>query len=571
MEHNDASDMAANRPLDPKKLLREAIAGGEASAAAAGWQPPPLAELDGLFPELDVAELIGRGGMGAVYRAVQPKLGRSVALKVLPAELAADAAFEERFLREARALAGLQHPRILTVHDFGERDGLYYLVTEFVEGMNLRQLMDMGELSPEEALRITPQICEALQYAHDHGVVHRDIKPENVLIDRAGEVKIADFGLARILSEGGTAPALTRSTQVLGTPQYMAPEQWRHGAAVDHRADIYAVGVVLYEMLTGQLPIGHFDLPSKRRGVPHGLDAVVQRSLAQQPEERYQRASEVSDELARQRERVDCGPRRSCGPRFGRKERRGAGSAAGAGAGDRGGEARAFSRGTPPWQRRGSSGLPGSVRASWALMLVTVLGLLWFANWFAQREQEWHLAAGRMHEMSVAAQQWAVTQGNEQLLHTDSRSQMEVYLKAKLIPEWQERQKAAAESGAAFTEARPSLPELPMHGGPNSPVKVQVSVAFFLVALLFSLGGFVGIARIRSRRDGTAGLGLSMFTAWAFPLSLMIGIPAIVLTENISNPDTAILAATITGVAVLIAGIYWLSWQYRQLSRELRM
>jgi len=261
--------------LDPKKVLAEAIAGGDADQAAGGWEPPGVAQLDAAFEELHVVELIGRGGMGAVYRVVQRKLDRTVALKVLPPELAQDPAFEERFLREARALAGLKHARILTVHDFGERDGLYYLVTEFVEGMNLRQMMDMGELTPHEALRITPQICEALQFAHDHGVVHRDVKPENLLIDLAGEVRIADFGLARIVGDNAKGPALTRSTQVLGTPQYMAPEQWRDGQNVDHRADIYAVGVVLYEMLTGQLPMGHYDPPSRRKGVPKGLDGVV--------------------------------------------------------------------------------------------------------------------------------------------------------------------------------------------------------------------------------------------------------------------------------------------------------
>lgn len=298
-EHRDGRPGRGQR-LDPQKVLAEAIAGGEADHAASGWEPPAVERLDEIFGELDVVELIGRGGMGAVYRVVQRKLDRTVALKVLPPELAKDATFEERFLREARALAGLKHERILTLHDFGERDGIYYLVTEFVEGMNLRQLMDMGELSPSEALRITPQVCEALQYAHDHGVVHRDIKPENLLIDTSGDVRIADFGLARILNDNHSAPALTRSTQVLGTPQYMAPEQWRDGQNVDHRADIYAVGVVLYEMLTGQLPLGHFDPPSHSLGVPPGLDAIVKRTLAQHPEQRYQRAGDVREDLERQ-------------------------------------------------------------------------------------------------------------------------------------------------------------------------------------------------------------------------------------------------------------------------------
>jgi len=143
-QHEDRGGEGA-RPLDPAKLLRAAAAGGDPAGAAPGaWQPPPVEQLGQHFPELEIVELVGRGGMGAVYRAVQTRLGRTVALKVLPLELAADPEFEERFLREARALAGLQHPRILTVHDFGERGGFYYLITEFVEGLNLRQLMDMG-------------------------------------------------------------------------------------------------------------------------------------------------------------------------------------------------------------------------------------------------------------------------------------------------------------------------------------------------------------------------------------------------------------------------------------------
>lgn len=247
---NRQSEQGEPRPdqpkaLDPKELLREAIAGGDQSEAAGGWRPLTVEQMSERFPELEIVELIGRGGMGAVYRVVQRKLDRTVALKVLPPELAQDPQFEERFLREARALAGLKHEHILTVHDFGERDGLYYLLTEFVEGMNLRELMAMGELSPNEALWITPQICESLQFAHDHGVVHRDVKPENLLIDRDGEVRIADFGLARLVGDQAGGPALTRSTQVLGTPHYMAPEQWRDIQNVDHRADIYAVGVVL--------------------------------------------------------------------------------------------------------------------------------------------------------------------------------------------------------------------------------------------------------------------------------------------------------------------------------------
>ena len=279
-----------------ERLLREAVAGIRAQSVERGPAAASPETVGARFPDLDVLSLIGRGGMGAVYKAVQPKLGRTVALKVLPDELAAEPGFEERFLREGRALASLSHPHILTVYDFGALDGCYYLITEYVDGVNLRELMALGQLSPAEALRITPQICDALQFAHLHGIVHRDVKPENILVDTEGKVHIADFGLAKLVGVE-SSPALTGASQVLGTPHYMAPEQWRGSAAVDHRADIFSLGVVLYEMLTGQLPLGHYDPPSTHRGVPPGLDRVVQRTLAQQPENRYQNVRDVRSDV----------------------------------------------------------------------------------------------------------------------------------------------------------------------------------------------------------------------------------------------------------------------------------
>ena len=187
--------------------------------------------------------------------------------KILPTAVGADPAFAERFTREARALARLNHPHVVTLYDFGEADGLYYLLMEFVDGVNLRQMIAGGKLEPREALAIVPQICEALQYAHDEGIVHRDIKPENILLDKKGRVKIADFGLAKLMHRGDTpagraAFTLTGSQQVMGTPHYMAPEQMERPLGVDHRADIYSLGVVFYEMLTGELPLGRFAAPS---------------------------------------------------------------------------------------------------------------------------------------------------------------------------------------------------------------------------------------------------------------------------------------------------------------------
>lgn len=261
------------------------------------------------FPQLEISQLLGHGGMGAVYKARQKKLDRDVALKIIRPESASDQTFAERFGREARVLARLSHPNIVAIYDFGEvtipaSDGesaaplrLYYFLMEYVDGTDLRQVIEGGELQPAQALAIVPPICDALQYAHDHGVVHRDIKPANILIDRQGQVKIADFGLAKLASASDQDFTLTDAHQVMGTPRYMAPEQMKGSHAVDHRADIYSLGVVFYEMLTGQIPAGHFAPPSKKVQIDVRLDEVVLRSLSSEPDRRYQQVSEVKHEL----------------------------------------------------------------------------------------------------------------------------------------------------------------------------------------------------------------------------------------------------------------------------------
>lgn len=282
-------------PLDPKKVLQQVKAGMASAAGATSFEAPTIAALEPQFPGLRIHELIGRGGMGSVYRATDLKLEREVALKILPEELAADPAFVERFAREARALARLDHPNILRVFDTGQAGQWCYLITEFVDGANLRQLMDQGKLSPHETLRLVPAICEALQAAHDQGVVHRDIKPENLLLDQDGIVKIADFGLAKVASE--TGDNLTRSDQALGTAHYIAPEQMTASAEVDHRADIFSLGVVFYELLTGQLPHGNFHPPSRHARMPRNLDRVVMRSLERDPRHRYQSALDLKRDV----------------------------------------------------------------------------------------------------------------------------------------------------------------------------------------------------------------------------------------------------------------------------------
>jgi tRNA A-37 threonylcarbamoyl transferase component Bud32 len=253
--------------------------------------------LASLFPQLEILELLGQGGMGAVYKARQPGLNRLVALKILPPEAGRDPAFAERFSREARALAMLNHPNIISVYDIGKAGDFYYFIMEFIDGVNLRQLMRTGHIEPREALQIVPQICDALQFAHDEGIVHRDIKPENILLDKRSRVKIADFGIAKLLGAKAAEYTLTGPWQVMGTAHYMAPEQMAKPQEVDHRADIYSLGVVFYELLTGQLPIGRFAPPSKKVQIDVRLDQIVLRALESEPEKRYQHVSDVKTEV----------------------------------------------------------------------------------------------------------------------------------------------------------------------------------------------------------------------------------------------------------------------------------
>jgi serine/threonine protein kinase len=334
--------------------------------------PPDIAELAPLFPQLEILELIGRGGMGAVYKARQKQLDRIVALKILPPGIGHDPAFAERFTREAKALAKLNHPGIVTLYEFGVAAGilpavepgilpggqsvgsnqrvenskaatssdanpggkmppataggtpaatsqtpdprrqtqLYFFLMEFVDGVNLRQLLAGSRVSAREALAIVPQICDALQFAHDQGIVHRDIKPENILLDRRGRVKVADFGLAKIVvgqasslssaaDKSETEPdrqdacPTTEAGKTMGTPQYMSPEQITAPGEVDHRADIYALGVVFYQMLTGELPGKTIAPPSTKVQIDVRLDEIVLRALEKNPGLRYQQVSEV--------------------------------------------------------------------------------------------------------------------------------------------------------------------------------------------------------------------------------------------------------------------------------------
>ncbi len=307
-----SGEMPANFPpgVCPACLLKQGMspstltgAAGEGSGASGSgsnvggrrhsWTPPTPAALAPKFPQLEIAELLGQGGMGAVYKVRQKELDRWAALKILPDEVASDPNFAERFQREARALAQLSHQHIVTVYEFGQRDGVFFLLMEFVDGVTLRQAGRAGQVAAQDALGIVTQLCDALQFAHEEGIVHRDIKPENILIDKRGRVKIADFGLAKLLGKQPNFPTLTGMHQIMGTPVYMAPEQMEGTKGVDHRADIFSLGVVFYELLTGELPLGRFAPPSQKYSLDVRLDEVVLRTLEKEPDRRYQQASEV--------------------------------------------------------------------------------------------------------------------------------------------------------------------------------------------------------------------------------------------------------------------------------------
>jgi serine/threonine protein kinase len=277
------------------KAIGDALKEGDKRIGA--FEPPTIARLAELFPALQIIEFIGAGGMGAVYKARQEGLDRVVALKILPEEFGHDVKFALRFTREARTLAKLSHPNIVSVFEFGNVDDTHYFLMEFVDGSTLRDVVKARQLSPEHALAIVPHLCDALQYAHDKGVVHRDIKPENILMAADGSVKIADFGLSRILGNENQQDLLTGTHQIMGTPRYMAPEQFEGSHGVDHRADIYSLGVVFYEMLTGELPIGRFAPPSEKVEIDVRLDEVVLRTLEKEPNRRYQRASQIKSDV----------------------------------------------------------------------------------------------------------------------------------------------------------------------------------------------------------------------------------------------------------------------------------
>jgi len=264
------------------------------------WQAPTVEQMQELLPQYEIMEILGHGGMGAVYKGRQKSLKRLVAIKILPLGMADDEMkFAERFQNEAQTMAQMNHPAIVSVHDFGETpDGLLYFIMEFVDGTDVQKMIQAsGKLSGEYALAITAHVCDALAYAHKRGVIHRDIKPANILIDQEGHIKVADFGLAKMHDPSQTS-GLTKTNMAMGTPDYVAPEVLSPGMVADHRADIYAVGVMLYQMLTGEVPRGLFKLPSRKGiGSDPRFDDIICKAMEQDREERYQSAMDVRHAL----------------------------------------------------------------------------------------------------------------------------------------------------------------------------------------------------------------------------------------------------------------------------------
>jgi serine/threonine protein kinase len=262
-----------------------------------GWTPPTVEDLQALLPQYEITAMLGHGGMGAVYKGRQKSLDRVVAIKILPPGLENnDAKFVERFQNEARTMAKLMHPGIVAVFDFGETaEGQLCFVMEYVDGTDVaKMIQSSGKLPQDYALAITAHVCDALAYAHGFGVVHRDIKPANILINMQGQIKVADFGLAKADDPAQTS-GLTKTGYAMGTPDYVSPEALIMGSSIDGRADLYAIGVMLYQMLTGEIPRGLFQMPNVRtKGeTDPRFDAIISKAMQTDRESRYQTASEL--------------------------------------------------------------------------------------------------------------------------------------------------------------------------------------------------------------------------------------------------------------------------------------
>ena len=258
----------------------------------AGFVAPEPADLAPLFPGYEIQGLIATGGMGAVYCAVQKSLDRTVALKILPMEFSKDAAFCAGFEAEAKAMARLNHPNLIGVYDFGEVNGMLYIIMEFVPGKSIYHSAYGIAIDPQEVIRLVTGICDGLAHAHENGIIHRDIKPSNILLDLNAQPKIGDFGLARPIER-----KVEEGEEIFGTPHYTAPEVVDHPHSVDYRADIFSVGVLLHELLTGKLPASDPRPASTIVRCDPRFDTIVRRATQPLAAARYSSAKQISHDL----------------------------------------------------------------------------------------------------------------------------------------------------------------------------------------------------------------------------------------------------------------------------------
>ena len=292
--------------------------------------PPPMAG-ERFIGKYRVKGELGRGGMGAVYLAEQPGLGREVAIKELIQSAATDPVALKRFLQEAQVMARTSHPNLVQVHDVELSAEANYIVLEFVRGKSLRDWLNRGPIPPPQVFAVMHGVLQALDYAHKHAIVHRDMKPENVLLSEDGMVKVADFGIARLTDDTGVGGTATKTGTTVGTPQYMSPEQVA-SSKVDGRSDLYSAGIMLYELVAGEPPFtasesdGPFTLMAKhvqappkppslhRPGLDPRLEEAILKSISKRPEDRFQTGQEFDDVLSRLADRLFPGWQRSLEP-----------------------------------------------------------------------------------------------------------------------------------------------------------------------------------------------------------------------------------------------------------------
>ena len=315
----------------PAPAVAPAPVAAPAAAAPTAEQPAQPQAAERRIGKYIVKRELGRGGMGTVYLAEQPGLGREVAIKELILSAVADPTALKRFIQEAQVMARASHPNLVQVHDLEQIGDANYIVLEFVRGKSLRDVLNQGTLALPQTFAVMHGVLQALDYAHKRAIVHRDMKPENVLMSDEGDVKVADFGIARLMDDSGAGSTATKTGTTVGTPQYMSPEQVA-SSKVDGRSDLYSAGIMFYELVVGQPPFtasdadGPFTLMAKhvqappkppsvhRPGLDMGLEEVILKSLSKRPEDRYQTGQEFDDAMCRVADRVAPGWQRSLAP-----------------------------------------------------------------------------------------------------------------------------------------------------------------------------------------------------------------------------------------------------------------